>query len=215
MRTNARLHATFAAVMALVSSANVKADITITADNLPTGAFTSTTQHGFTLEYMRGNPGLVVTVGSEQGWAGGGPVNGLGTVYELFQTDNNPFSLISFQGANLDGGTPGHVLPIADNAQFQNYQAFVPTTTTLTTFTPTGFTDVTAIYFSVINYTDNSNLVADNFVIGTAVVPETSSFILGGLGALIIACSAWARQRAWACQTPASAASGSRASIRA
>jgi hypothetical protein len=197
MQLKARYSLTLAGVLWLAMPAGLKADI-VTADNLPTGSFTSSTQGDFVIEYSFGNgPGLVVNLSSGvNGWAGNSPDNGLGTVYEIHRVDNAAFSLISFQGANLDNATPSdHPIAVGDTSGFGNVQLFTATSSTLTTYSLSGFSDVTAIYFSVINYSaDNANLVADNFVLGAAVaVPEPSTFVAGGLGALIV--SGWALLR--------------------
>ena len=194
MHVKARLHLTLAGVLSLTLSGRTQ------SRHCHCGQRQQLTDGGlYLIPYFlqgqlhhrstpRGTPGVVVPLtGSENGWAGGGPDDGLGTVYELHRVDGAAFSLVSFQAANLDDTTPGHVLPVADNPAFQNDEAFVPMTSSLTTFSLAGFTDVTAIYFSVINFSsDSSNLVADNFVLGAAV-PEPSTFSSGGLGALIVA----------------------------
>jgi hypothetical protein len=173
----------------------------LTFDAQPTGSFTTLTENGFALNFIGfGNLQAVADLGGgNRALVDSNPFNVSGAEVFITQIGGGAFDLNSLDIANLanPGGGPttvgtgaGFRIELISNTG--DIIAYSTGSSTFSTISPSGFTDITFLRLNIVSLTPgNLTFAVDN--INLTAVPEPSSLASAAFGAALLA-AYWRRR---------------------
>jgi hypothetical protein len=179
-------------LLAVSATAHAEAVTTLDFSNIPVGSTLSGstpgvffTQNGYRFDYSGGQDVTFVNFASSRVAQGGANTLSIGAGITVSRIDGKPFTLYSFDSANLVNGTPAFPLFVASSTGASyRYPMTSPTLTTVDTSTQ--FIDVTSAAFSLLNLpTQGENLVVTNLVV--SAIPEPAALPALAPAALLLA----------------------------
>jgi hypothetical protein len=183
-----------ALTLAFVVTASSASAVTLDIDTLPTGNIVSVAAGDYVLDLRErtassmpwGDFDAVANVGGgNQAIVDADISNSSGAGFFIRRADNQPFNLVSLDLAELANNSSGFGAVQVSVNPYNSTQDFVPASSTFSTVSPTGFTDVPHIFINIGSF-GGKNFAVDNIVVTTVPEPAAALLALTALGMILI-----------------------------